>query len=117
MAEAEAAPAEQSALKIIDWEEAMTQVGGDEEFLNEVLQDLLTGETTVAAKMKGDRGLGGGATSGRSCRSPLPMQSWTALIRCLFFARWGCLSPGTPCFLSSSAPVVLLPVLCRVGDG
>ena len=47
MAEAEAAPAEQSALKIIDWEEAMTQVGGDEEFLNEVLQDLLTGELVV----------------------------------------------------------------------
>ena len=60
MAEAEAAPAEQSALKIIDWEEAMTQVGGDEEFLNEVLQDLLTGETTIATQMKGDRGLGGG---------------------------------------------------------
>ena len=28
-------------LKIIDWDEAMVQVGGDREFLNEVLQDLL----------------------------------------------------------------------------
>ena len=41
---AEEAAAAETALKIIDWEEAMTQVGGDEEFLNEVLQDLLTGE-------------------------------------------------------------------------
>jgi len=37
----------EAALKIIDWEEAMTQVGGDEEFLNEVLQDLLTESATA----------------------------------------------------------------------
>lgn len=34
--------AEQEELKVIDWDEAMEQVGGDLEFLNEVLQDLLT---------------------------------------------------------------------------
>mmetsp|Transcript_2205 Transcript_2205/g.1972 ORF Transcript_2205/g.1972 Transcript_2205/m.1972 type:complete len:125 (-) Transcript_2205:93-467(-) len=31
-----------SGLKIIDWDEAMNQVGGDDNFLDEVLQDLLT---------------------------------------------------------------------------
>ena len=43
----------EAALKIIDWEEAMTQVGGDEEFLNEVLQDLLT-ESATAEQEIGD---------------------------------------------------------------
>lgn len=30
------------ALKVINWEEAFNQVGGDKDFLNEVLDDLLT---------------------------------------------------------------------------
>ena len=30
------------ALKVINWEEAMNQVGGDKDFLDEVLADLLT---------------------------------------------------------------------------
>ena len=34
-------------LKIIDWDEAMVQVGGDREFLNEVLQDLLAESRTA----------------------------------------------------------------------
>jgi HPt (histidine-containing phosphotransfer) domain-containing protein len=47
-APADAAPAEGTAgLKVIDWEEAMAQVGGDKEFLNEVLQDLLTESKTA----------------------------------------------------------------------
>ncbi len=33
--------------KTVDWEEALTQVGGDKEFLNEVLQDL-KGEAQTA---------------------------------------------------------------------
>jgi HPt (histidine-containing phosphotransfer) domain-containing protein len=28
-------------MKVIDWDEALNQVGGDMEFLNEVIQDLL----------------------------------------------------------------------------
>jgi HPt (histidine-containing phosphotransfer) domain-containing protein len=36
-----------SGLKVIDWEEAMNQVGGDEEFLNEVLDDLLAESQTA----------------------------------------------------------------------
>ena len=34
-------------LKIIDWDEAMVQAGGDREFLNEVLQDLLAESRTA----------------------------------------------------------------------
>ena len=41
------APASLSDLKIIDWDEAMVQVGGDREFLNEVLQDLLAESRTA----------------------------------------------------------------------
>jgi HPt (histidine-containing phosphotransfer) domain-containing protein len=38
---------ESGALKIIDWDEAMVQVGGDRDFLNEVLQDLLAESETA----------------------------------------------------------------------
>ena len=41
------APPSLSDLKIIDWDEAMVQVGGDREFLNEVLQDLLAESRTA----------------------------------------------------------------------
>ena len=33
---------EEITLKVIDWDEAMVQVGGDQDFLNEVLEDLLS---------------------------------------------------------------------------
>ena len=36
-----------AAPKIINWEEAMNQVGGDKDFLDEVLADLLTESQTA----------------------------------------------------------------------
>ena len=36
-----------AALKVINWEEAMNQVGGDRDFLDEVLADLLTESQTA----------------------------------------------------------------------
>jgi HPt (histidine-containing phosphotransfer) domain-containing protein len=36
-----ASPANPESLAVINWEEAMTQVGGEVEFLEEILQDLL----------------------------------------------------------------------------
>jgi len=38
---------EASRKLVIDWEEAMVQVGGDEEFLGEVLGDLLSESKTA----------------------------------------------------------------------
>jgi HPt (histidine-containing phosphotransfer) domain-containing protein len=45
-------------MEIIDWAEAMNQVGGDRDFLDEVLRDLLTesdeAETEMEAAIKAD---------------------------------------------------------------
>jgi hypothetical protein len=41
------------ALKIINWEEAMNQVGGDKDFLDEVLADLLTESQTAQEEIGG----------------------------------------------------------------
>jgi HPt (histidine-containing phosphotransfer) domain-containing protein len=38
--------------KVIDWAEARNQVGGDEDFLNEVLQDLLTESRTAQQEIE-----------------------------------------------------------------
>lgn len=37
--------------KLIDWEEAMKQVGDDEDFLNEVLDDLVAESKTAEEEM------------------------------------------------------------------
>jgi HPt (histidine-containing phosphotransfer) domain-containing protein len=49
----DATPASSAVLNVINWEEAMTQVGGEVEFLEEILQDLLEEAQTAEEDIKG----------------------------------------------------------------